>query len=684
MRTRTPAPSPLSVVLLASLSVGTGCTWVTDADLQQAMKTRADDDGDGFNASQDCNDKDKTVNPDATEVWYDGIDSDCAGDDDFDADGDGWIPSEYVGTATEDVAGTGQLPGGDCDDSLAEINPAADDAWADGVDSDCGGEDDYDVDGDGYVPDDAVGLATQYVDGSGALPGNDCDDDEADVNPGATDTWRDGIDQDCGGEDDYDVDQDGWVRDDDEGLPTRYVEGSGTAPAGDCDDEDAGINPGAAETWYDDIDNDCDPATDDDDQDADGYLHLDAGGTDCDDTVAEVNPGAVEILTDSVDRDCDGGASTFVLDSIAIPVDWLTSLSWSGPHDAVFSANSSSVYLSIASERVDVTKPSTSGGSTTVEYYDSALAFGWDLTDLPAGAEELVDWQRNAGADPVFTLTPGHDFIATDDALFGATGLMLPTGRALRMGGFDLTNSARFGISYRLNLGTSSFDDFEDISLAMDDNGDLHAVGCEASAAPWMQYMRAAPASLKATDYDEAEAYEGEALLACELDFYTTGEGSVTVRNAAGVQRWSFDPATPPDFTVEETFTGYTARDIEVPRDGSGRWIVIADQANQGVVFIEPDGTDTLYSLGAAAISANAQFDPAHSGTSDPDLFVAVVDGRGDASLLIGNPSTGFDRYDLVVDFTPTEAVAWADPTGEYILVAVLGGNDVAVGIAHR
>jgi hypothetical protein len=196
--------------------------------------------------------------------------------------------------------------------------------------------------------------------------------------------------------------------------------------------------------------------------------------------------------------------------------------------------------------------------------------------------------------------------------------------------------------------------------------------------------MRAAPASLQSTDYDEAEAYEGEALLLCELDFYTAGEGSLTVRNAAGIQRWSFDPATPPAFTVEDTLTGYTARDIEIPRDGSGRWTVIADQATQGVVFIAPDGTDSVYALSAAAVSANAQFDPAHVGAGDPDMFVGVVDGRGDAMLLVGNPTSGFDRYDLLVDFTPTEAVAWADPTGQYVLVAVLGGNDVAVGIAER
>ena len=384
-------------------------------------ETQVDDDGDGFAAANDCNDNDKTVNPDATEAWYDD-DQDCAGDDDYDADQDGWVPLEHAGLATTDVPGTGTLPAGDCDDTVPEVNPAQADTWRDGIDTDCGGEDDYDVDGDGYVRDEDAGLETAYVDGSGALPANDCDDDDDTVNPAASDTWRDGIDSDCGGEDDYDVDGDTYVRDEDVGLPTVYVGGSGSLAGGDCDDDDPAVNPAASEIWYDDIDNDCDEATNDNDADADGYLAESRGGDDCDDTRADVSPVSVEVLSDDIDHDCDGDSRTFGLDTIAAATDQLNSLAWSSPHDGVWSANSSTVYLSMASDRVDVTRPSASGGSTTVEYYDSAIAFGWDLTDLPAGpidAEgslQLVDWQRNAGADPVFTLTDGHDFIATDDA----------------------------------------------------------------------------------------------------------------------------------------------------------------------------------------------------------------------------------------------------------------------------
>ena len=38
----------------------------------------------------DCDESDPTINPDATETWYDGINSDCDGWSDYDADMDGY------------------------------------------------------------------------------------------------------------------------------------------------------------------------------------------------------------------------------------------------------------------------------------------------------------------------------------------------------------------------------------------------------------------------------------------------------------------------------------------------------------------------------------------------------------------------------------------------------------------
>lgn len=70
---------------------------------------------------------------------------------------------------------------------------------------------------------------------------------------------------------------------------------------GDCDDTVAAINPGVDEVPYNGIDDDCNPATLDDDLDQDGYVNAD----DCDDLEFDVFPGATEFC-DGLDNNCDG------------------------------------------------------------------------------------------------------------------------------------------------------------------------------------------------------------------------------------------------------------------------------------------------------------------------------------------------------------------------------------------
>jgi hypothetical protein len=131
--------------------------------------------------------------------------------------------------------------------------------------------------------------------------GDDCDDADAGVNPGATEIWYDGVDSDCDGHSDYDQDFDGQDR-----------EAEGGA---DCDDTDDTIFAGAVETWYDGVDQDCDGGNDFD-QDGDGVAGLGFGGLDCDDTDASVSPSAEEICGDGVDNDCDGR------EDLAVPGDY--------------------------------------------------------------------------------------------------------------------------------------------------------------------------------------------------------------------------------------------------------------------------------------------------------------------------------------------------------------------------
>jgi len=146
-----------------------------------------DVDGDGYDRPEadgaDCDDSDAGVSPDAQEVWYDGIDQDCDGANDYDQDADGYETDVF----NEDVA-TG---GGDCNDVVAEIFPGAEDSWYDGVDADCAGDNDWDADGDGY--------------GIKALDkGNDCDDSDAEAYPGGVERLNGKLD-DCDGEKDREI-----------------------------------------------------------------------------------------------------------------------------------------------------------------------------------------------------------------------------------------------------------------------------------------------------------------------------------------------------------------------------------------------------------------------------------------------------------------------------------------------
>lgn len=248
--------------------------------------------------------KARDIHPKASDAPYDGIDANCQGDDDFDADGDGFLPERFelggelfeTAPAREAYAEAwgldlGEPVFGDCDDLDAGVNPsvpAEDDVPYDGRDSDCDGRNDFDQDGDGWMPD-APGYAQryeQYVARThrgeppwGEARWGDCldapdparfDGDPALVHPEAEDAPYDGVDADCDGANDFDADGDGAMPDTAPGHPDHdglveafraYVSAwGGPFPEvwGDCDDEDPLAVPGGLERWGDASDGDCD------------------------------------------------------------------------------------------------------------------------------------------------------------------------------------------------------------------------------------------------------------------------------------------------------------------------------------------------------------------------------------------------------------------------------------------
>ncbi|HMV70300.1 MAG TPA: MopE-related protein [Myxococcota bacterium] len=110
------------------------------------------------------------------------------------------------------------------------------------------------------------------ADHDGSPEGVDCDDSDPEVFPGAVEVCND-VDDDCDGLTDppgsdgthafyADRDADGWG---DRGGAVKTCDPPiGYVPTwGDCDDEDARVNPDAAEQPGDGVDDDCDTATPD-------------------------------------------------------------------------------------------------------------------------------------------------------------------------------------------------------------------------------------------------------------------------------------------------------------------------------------------------------------------------------------------------------------------------------------
>jgi hypothetical protein len=309
--------------------------------------------------SSDCNDALASVHPDAPETCN-FLDDDCDGVTDnegasgcktyyFDNDNDGYgDASNFKCLCRTSGKYTTTVPG-DCDDGDRTVNPGRPET-CNGKDDDCDGLTDEDgaqgckiyykdADQDGFgVTSDARCLCSPTPPYT-SQAGGDCNDNNPSAYPTAVEVCGNRIDENCNGL----TDELGCVgcinyfRDDDLdgfGISSDYrclsaPEGSYRATrAGDCNDNDGTINPGAQETCNQ-KDDDCDGQTDEDgavgcvvlyyDADMDGFgITSDSGcfcnrrppytatsGGDCDDGNASVYPGRQEVC-DGKDNDCDG------------------------------------------------------------------------------------------------------------------------------------------------------------------------------------------------------------------------------------------------------------------------------------------------------------------------------------------------------------------------------------------
>jgi len=319
----------------------------------------------------DCDDTDPTVFLGGPELC-DGLDNNCDGvvpDTETDDDSDGYVECWPTPGTTFTPLG---LLGGDCDDGDVNLNPAGVEI-SDGGDNDCDSTtfhpDETDDDWDCQCEDaSASNCVLNTAASCASMTGSDCDDTNAAIFTGATETC-DGLDNDCDGSvgdgtggdpDEEDNDGDGYspcldgdCLDDGTTLLIDYLAQRGAAyPGANALAAAAVIHPGA-ENFCDGWINDCSGAgavdwlpdatnqIDEFDDDGDGFVECDdtvglttiawgdraatadaglTGANDCADTVADtpgftaadwedIYPAATEVC-DGFDNDCLGVAGS--------------------------------------------------------------------------------------------------------------------------------------------------------------------------------------------------------------------------------------------------------------------------------------------------------------------------------------------------------------------------------------
>ena len=215
---------PSMLLLVAVLIVGSGCYedppnaqyefWPDidqdsfgDASATPQWHTINDAPANYIRENTDCDDTNANIHPDATELADNLIDEDCNDMLSFtfysDKDGDGFgnpnsttilEVDDYNSDAPTDYSWVA----GDCDDDDANINPLATEIENNGIDDNCDGETDV---VERYIDADGDGYGSQQFSAAQGVTNNlDCDDTDAEIHPYVKETLNDGIDNDCDGD----------------------------------------------------------------------------------------------------------------------------------------------------------------------------------------------------------------------------------------------------------------------------------------------------------------------------------------------------------------------------------------------------------------------------------------------------------------------------------------------------
>jgi hypothetical protein len=627
-------------IFLATLLLS-ACNWVGQSNIDERL-LELDDDGDGFTRDGggdaekvDCDDGNRDIYPGADEIWYDGVDQDCAGNDDYDQDADGFRSEA-------------ESMGYDCDDLNAAIYPAANDDWYDGVDSDCAGNDDYDQDADGYRSE------------AEAEDGDDCDDLEASTYPSAPDAWYDGVDSDCAGNDDFDQDGDG------------FRSQAETSDGDDCDDLDLAIYPGAPDDWYDGVDSDC-VGNDDYDQDGDGHQAADqiTDGDDCLDTNAEAYPGALEQLSDTtIDHDCDGAGDS-------IKAWWDSSMSWEGIGSIHMGKTSTRLYLSLVSD-------SFTNTNGTV-YYDLGAALHWDPASpesKPSGVEFWTNTYAEASAERA--ITSGHDILFEDDYLYGVMALIDSStiNRTARLNRLDLSNQSIETAAASTNFTS----DLVDFTLFRDAQNMYRIIGCDPTGSGSFVYL------LTNDDYlDNLGGPLHQALIqgtaraeSCVAQDRGDNEPHFYYQNGLdndALELSYLDTSTNdlPSLTINYNSVNQSVavRDLDYIYEGGEDWLVLTDSLASQIRLSISGATFTL-TTGFTPDAIDLATDPANN-----RVIFAWTDLNGGASIGWADATGILGSAVLNTSLHAKDIALIVPDNGDKVMVIIMADNGIEMAVAH-
>lgn len=657
------------------------------------------------------------------EIDYDGIDSDCQADNDFDADGDGYLLDSvkadfeayvalwgYEDRVSEWFAGGTPLYG-DCDDGDADAYPGDQvDELYDGLDANCDGANDFDADGDGYMPpllpggadtqaafeafvarygldDLAAGLPADIqvgVDGEITLTAfDDCLDevdplltvggspvDPAEVYPrersepyaGANgDVIYDGVDADCNRDNDFDHDRDGFlvspdVLPDVELAYAAYIEQwgyQGQLAAWGAENRDITLT---------------EPRPDD-----------------CVDDDALTYPAALERIGDGQDQDCDGdsNASAFAFTgNIANP-----DLSWYNP-SAPELTRIDDLYAIV------LTVDEYQEGTGQVES-EVGLAMPFRVDDARSQATPSAVPYRWRLANSILPLANTVDVVSMPDCLDPITGgeagyvavsYQVQSSNVSYLGWWRLVAQANGSLIHNSNTVSPSLNDAipDDVAITLDGNCDPYVMGC--SADPFTPSLHITHGTQNLPDLANIQ--------------FDTLPGDVC-----------FPEVTPvaSDLTVNLCDSANGCSQVDVGIDGSGDPVLLDTRALPGEqwrsgalhtsrlgeelrtllprtgpgVFIEGD-LPSRYPLlpGEAVLSADAQL-------WNGDLYMAVVvdDPARPIRLLHGDPASPQETNLTFVppvgfeDVVPSEVAIHVDDDRIAVAVTAL---DPASGPGNR